>query len=316
MNKKKRLFLKCLCSFVAFCAIFADHLWAQEIVNTSTESIKTSTSSALFDEIPLESGGLPLQELNQLKKVIKNDLLEEEIQKKKLLQAEKEKERLKKEEKKSHFMREEDFWSFCSEYWLVSKRSDLFWDFDHPDYGVEPAVIELFKRLLIYQSEIRLLFVKTNQMTYMYLPANKGHSIILFSVPFMKTLDLSKMEVAILVLESVLRSEMNDFTRYVTSKELKDLWGKNFFQQKMNLDVFKKVLQQYDYFIYKKGFQFQQQFELTKKMTSILRPHPKLLKLYINLLQKLDVLVKTQPLYRFHAQIYPSPEFQLKWIER
>ncbi len=73
-------------------------------------------------------------------------------------------------------------------------------------------------------------------------------------------------------------------------------------------------IKKYDDLIYQRGFNFQQQYELTKFMKKLLKSNLNLLDSYKNLLFKIDVLVKRDSLYKYYNSIYPSPEMQVKWL--
>jgi hypothetical protein len=73
-------------------------------------------------------------------------------------------------------------------------------------------------------------------------------------------------------------------------------------------------LKKYDEQINKKGYTFQQQFEVTKKMDAYLKSHPELWNGYIHMLKKIDAFVKTNQQYKDYVRLYPSPEMQVKWL--
>ena len=66
--------------------------------------------------------------------------------------------------------------------------------------------------------------------------------------------------------------------------------------------------------IFDKGFNFQQQYMITKQMGEILKADLKLWNSYLQMLKKIDRLVKTNLLYDRYNSIYPSPELQISWL--
>ena len=96
---------------------------------------------------------------------------------------------------------------------------------------------------------------------------------------------------------------------------MKELFGSNFQGKKLNLKEFKTLFKRYDDLIYAKGFTFQQQFEVTKAVSSILKGNLKLWNLYFGVLKKIDDLIKTNILYDNYVKIYPSPELQINWLK-
>jgi hypothetical protein len=78
--------------------------------------------------------------------------------------------------------------------------------------------------------------------------------------------------------------------------------------------MLQEMLKNYDTQITQKGYTFQQQFEITKKMNSYLKAQPELWNGYFRLLGKIDRFTKTNQQYKDYIKLYPSPEMQIKWI--
>ena len=74
-------------------------------------------------------------------------------------------------------------------------------------------------------------------------------------------------------------------------------------------------MKSYDQISFIKGFNFQQQFNITKLMNNHLVSDMKLWNSYYKLLGKLDTLVKSNLMYQKYNKIYPSPELQLNWLK-
>ena len=66
--------------------------------------------------------------------------------------------------------------------------------------------------------------------------------IIILSVPFIRTLDLSKPEIALLVFEDYIRLRQGHFINFVKDSEVEGFIGKNFDGKAIPTSVTKKVL--------------------------------------------------------------------------
>lgn len=251
---------------------------------------------------------------NSLKKILKNDILEGEVQKKVDTVQKIKEERKDAEISKNFFPTKDDIWGFLSEYWLIRSAQDLKWDFEKPDYGIKEAINTLFRSQALIEKRIKILIINSPNLSHLALPGNNNESIFLISLPFIRTLDLTKQEIALMVLEDYLRLEAGYFVKYVSTKELNDVLGKNYFGRTMDVKEINKVLQNYSDFVAKKGFTFQEQYEVTKKMDNLLRSQMNLWTSYGQLISKIDRLVKMNLMYEHYIKLYPSPEMQLKWL--
>lgn len=253
-------------------------------------------------------------DFKQIKQVLKNDQLE--------IQAQKKTEEVKKvvEEKKKvdtsrfNIPPREEFWSFFSEFWLVKNAPVLKWDIQKPDYGLQESFASFLEKMGHFEKKFKILIVDTPNVYHFALPSNPGETIFLLSLPFMRTLDLSKQEISLLLFEDYLRVKMGYFEKSVTSKAIQDLLGTNFSEKKLEKKVFEDALKKYDEIIFDTGFNFEQQFEITNQMNTILRNDLTLWNSYVSLLKKIDDLVKENVLYNKYSKIYPSPELQLGWL--
>lgn len=205
-----------------------------------------------------------------------------------------------------------DFWSFMSEYWLVKKAQTLQWDITRPAYGIKDAFKNLLEELGYFKKKFKILIVNSPDITHMGLPSDKDEFIMLLSLPFMRTLDLTKVDISLLMLENFFRIEQMHFAKNIKG-DLKFLGG-NFADSKMNKKYVTDLLEDYDKVIYKSGFSFQQQYQTTKMMDRVLKSNPALWSAYIKLLNKIDRLIKVNLLYKNYNNIYPSPELQIKWL--
>jgi hypothetical protein len=115
-------------------------------------------------------------------------------------------------------------------------------------------------------------------------------------------------------LEDYFRLEAGYFKNQVASEKMKKLAGTSFYVQKPDLTMIEELMKNYHKQIYEKGFTFQQQFEVTKKMDSFLKSNPELWNVYFRLLGKLQSFLKVNVQYKDYVKLFPSPEMQLKWI--
>ena len=207
---------------------------------------------------------------------------------------------------------EGDFWSILSELWLVKNAQKLNWDFPKPDYGIGPAFRSLLEKLGYFNKRIKILIVNTSTISHFALPGRNGEYLFIVSLPFIRNMDLTKVDISLILLEDFFRSELGSF-RANLNIDLKFL-GTNFYESKMDKTIVKRTLARYSEVIFNSGFNFQQQFELTKKMDQLLKVDPVLWGAYYKLIGKIDRYVKNDILYKTYLKIYPSPELQLKWL--
>lgn len=253
-------------------------------------------------------------DFNSIKSVLKNDFLTEEARKNKAQRDQKNQKKFEKKRNLYNVPDRSDFWTFFSEYWLVKNAPILKWDFEKPDYALDDSFKFFLEKLGYYEKKFRILLVNTPNITHFALPSNPNEYLFIVSVPFIRTLDLTKLEISLMLFEDMLRADNGYFVKYVSTNELRQLVGKNFFGKKINLKTLKKLATKYDEIIFDKGFNFQQQFTVTKKMDHILKTDLQLWNMYYKMLQKVDDLVKSNVLYKKYNQIYPSPELQMNWL--
>lgn len=249
---------------------------------------------------------------SNIKNVLKRDGLagNKEKKQKELKKIKQIKSKLKRE--KYNYPKASDFWSFMSEYWLVKHAQQLQWDITRPEYGITNAFKNLLEQFGYYQKKFKILIVNSPDITHMGLPSNKGEIILLLSLPFMRTIDLTKVDISLLLFEDFFRVEEIFFVRNIKA-DLKFL-GANFADSKLNLKNLKAIEKEYNRIIFKSGFTFQQQYKITKQMDRVLKTNPGLWSAYIKVLNKVDHLIKRNLLYKNYNNIYPSPELQIKWL--
>jgi hypothetical protein len=255
-----------------------------------------------------------LVDFSKIKDVIKSDGLEAEAKKKSLIALAKKKKRLEKNVSRYNYPDQAEFWPFLSEYWIVKNAPILKWDMKKPDYGLEDSFKTYLEELGFYQMKFKILLVDSPNITHFSLPYRKNEALFILSVPFIRTMDLSKLEISTLLLEDFIRSQRGYFKEMATNKDLEKLFGTNLHKKKFDQEVIKKVLKKYDEIIFNSGFNFKQQFAVTKDMERVLKNNMKLWNSYFSLLRKIDKLVKNNVFYDSYNKIYPSPELQINWL--
>ncbi len=277
--------------------------------------MKALLAFLLLTSVHAEEAPKDLLDFSSIKDIIKKDGLEGELKKK-----EEEKRVLLDKKKLAEMKRfnvptEDVFWNMFSELWLVKNAPVLKWDFHKPDFELEKAFISLLESHGHYEKKIKILVLDTTEVIHAALPTNDQEYIFLLSLPFIRTLDLSKVEISMLLFEDFLRARKGYFKNYVTSKELEAYMGSNFAGKPFDKKLIDAHLQKYNTVLFEKGFSFQDQFEVTKEMDSFLKNDLKMWNTYLTMLEKIDQLTKTNALYKKYGQIYPSPELQLNWLK-
>ncbi len=274
------------------------------------------------DEVKKESkeskeakeGSKDLVDFSTIKDIIKKDGLEDELKKK---DEEKRKfldQKKLKEMKRFNVPNQDTFWGFFSEYWLVKNATVLKWDIHKPDFELEKAFTSFLESQGVYEKKIKILLLDSAEIAHAALPGNQNEFIFILSLPFIKTLDLSKVEISILLFEDYIRIKKEFFKNYVLSKELESFLGSNFSEKGLDKKLIENHLKKYSQLLFEKGFSFQDQFETTKEMDVLLKSDLKIWNTYLTLLEKIDELSKKNELFKKYSQIYPSPELQLSWL--
>lgn len=256
---------------------------------------------------------LEVVNFNSIKKVLQQDGLSEAAKKKEKQVVILKKEQSKIEANRYLYPTESELWGFISEYWLIKNAQILNWDFEKPDYGLDKNFSSTMEKLGFYQKKYKILLVNNPSMVRAALPGD-GESILLLSVPFIRSLDLSKLEISLLLFEDFLRLEQGYFKKNVATEKFHKLSGSNFQGQKPDISMVEEMLKNYSNQINQKGYTFQQQFEITKKMDAFLKSNPELWNAYFRLLGKIDRFIKVNVQYKDYVRLYPSPEMQVKWL--
>lgn len=273
----------------------------------------SSLASAQTEKLQ-EEKEIELVNFSSIKKVLQQDGLSQEAKQKiKQVQVMK-KEQANVESTRFFYPPESELWGFISEYWLVKNAQILGWDFTKPDYGLETSFKNMMEKLGFYQKKFKILLLNSPVMVRTSLPGVDNEIILLMSVPFVRSLDLTKLEISLLLLEDFLRMEGGYFKKNVASAKFKKLAGSNFEKEKLDPSMIPEMLKNYDAQVNQKGYTFQQQFEVTKKMDAYLKSSPETWNTYFRLLGKIDRFVKSNLQYKDYVRLYPSPEMQVKWL--
>jgi hypothetical protein len=255
-----------------------------------------------------------LLDFSSIKDIIKKDGLEDELKKK---QEEKRKyldSKKLREMKRYNVPSNDNFWSFFSELWLVKNATILKWDIHKPDFELEKAFTAFLETQGHYEKKIKILLLDTTEIAHAALPSNQDEYIFILSLPFIRTLDLSKVEISLILFEDFVRIKKGYFKNYVLDKELENYLGSNFNGKAFDSKIISEHLKKYNQILFEKGFSFQEQFETTKEIDLLLKSDLKMWNTYLTLLEKIDSLTKNNSLYKKYGQIYPSPELQLNWM--
>lgn len=256
-----------------------------------------------------------LLDFSSIKDIIKKDGLEGELKKK---QEEKRKyldDKKLKEMKRFNVPNQDDFWSFFSELWLVKNATLLKWDIHKPDFELEKAFTAFLEGQGHFEKRIKILLLDTTEITHAALPSNQDEYIFILSLPFVRTMDLSKVEISLILFEDFIRLRKGYFKNYILDKELEAFLGSNFSGKPFDKKMIDTHLKKYNQLLFEKGFSFQEQFETTKEIDALLKSDLKIWNTYLILLEKIDNLSKNNSLYKKYGQIYPSPELQINWLK-
>jgi hypothetical protein len=266
-----------------------------------------------IDQKEIDGG---LVEFNSIKNILKNDQLQKVVKRKQKVIKKRKIEKIKKEQKKHLFPIENEFWSFFSEYWLVKNTQKLNWDFDRPDFGLSKSFEKILRDLGFLNRKFKILVINTSRIYHAGLPSDPGESILLISLPFIRSMDLTRREICLILFEDFIRIENKMLLKKIKYNKVRKLFGENMFGKKVNSNFLNELLGQYSTFIFKSGYTFQEQYETTKNVAELIRYDKKLWKSYRSLLTKKDKLIKENKTFSNYNDFYPSPEMQLTWIDK
>jgi hypothetical protein len=270
-----------------------------------------STSFAQEKELPVQNDFV---NFNNIKKILKKDGLEKTVKKKQVVHKKKKKKKVDKTKKLYNLPSNNDFWNLTTQYWLVKNHVILKWDFHKPDYGLAEYYEEFLKNMGEYGIKYKILYVNSSNITHFGLPLGKDEYLFILSVPFMKIMDLTKLQISILLYEDLIRLKFKQYQSKFDPMLISKLKDGSFYQKKFPASELQKLLAKIDNIVFEKGFNFQEQYQVTKHLNNVLRNNKKFWQNYYTLLEKIDELTKQNLMYKNYAKIYPSPELQLNWI--
>ncbi len=257
---------------------------------------------------------LDIVDFKNVKDVLKKDGLLESAKKKQTEVKKIQELRTKTNRELYNWPAEDEFWIFATEYWLVKEVSILKWDIDKPDYGLDKSLGQLLKQVGLARKKFRIMGMNANAPAHLGLAWSSDEYCLVFSIPFVRSMDLSKLEISLLLLQDMLRVDEGWLKNSIRPENLKSLVGTNFEGKKPDLSLVFQTAKNYRLFLDEKGFSFQQQFEITKKMNTLLKSQPELWNAYVRLLGKMDRLIKSQSSFADYVKMYPSPEMQIRWL--
>ena len=250
-----------------------------------------------------------------LEELIKKDKLEKSLAEKNAIQKKIESEIKKEEEKKEYFPKLNESWSLISEYYLVKNISKIPWDFEKPDYGIIVPFQFLLERLGYLNVKVKILLLNTPIIPHAALPSNRGEFILLISIPFIRSMDLSKIEISLLLLSDFLRALDGEFINKINLDEKDQQVFGNVINEKIDMSVIYKILKRYDEVLFKIGFADKNNSLVKEKLDPILKPYPELWATYIKLLNKIQNLISQDNLYSHYHEIYGSPKNMIELID-
>ena len=261
-----------------------------------------------------EEKEVKLIDFSSVREILKKDNLATAVEEKKKKEEKKKENVQKKRVQSFNIPGEKDFWNFFSELWIIRNGDVLKWDFESPDYGTE----EYFKNFLEEMGKIgvqfKILLINSPNIAHFALPTGGGVHLFILSVPFVRALDISRLQISLLLFEDLMRSEAKIFENFVLDEKLKKLIGSNFYEKEFPKENFNEILSKYDQFILERGFSFKQQFQITKMVDKALKSKPKHWNAYREMIEKKDNLVKSNISFKRYSKIYPSPELQMNWL--
>lgn len=258
---------------------------------------------------------LEVVDFDKLNEVLKKDKLDAYSKEKEALAKKIAAQRKELEKKKYYYPREENFWSMTSDLWCVKNALYLKWDFEKADLGIGLAFKKLLEQFSLNKKKVKILILDTMSVAHLALPANENSYILLLSLPFIRSMDLTKREISLLLFEDMVRADKGYFKQGLNLSDVNSKFGKTMTNNKPDMKFMSQLLDGYSEIGLQRGFSFQQQFDVTKFMDNILKTRSEYWQAYLSLVQKRDLLVKTNEGFSWYSRFYPSPEMQLTWLQ-
>lgn len=257
------------------------------------------------------------ESLDNIQSILRNDHLEKEakIKEQQALQEMSEK-KIEEDTTGHQFPTQADIWSFLSELWLSKNASKIHWDFQNADFGILKTTIDLFEQLGLIERKIKLLMINSHSYAHGALPMNHGEYLFFISLPFIRSMDLSTLEIALIILEDYFRIELGVFKNYVKDDSWYKKLGTNFHDSKVDVSFIPITLDRYSQMFQSRGYTHSEEKMVTLSMKNILQiDNMKYLIIYQELLKKINGLIQSNKVYEYYPKIYPSPNVKLtQWL--
>ena len=253
--------------------------------------------------------------IDDIKSIIKNDFEKknkEKINKKKREAIQNKTKKNKKLESDNKYYS----WKILNRLWLVENVDVLKWNFDRPDYGLNKVINDTLKRTGYSSVKYKIILSNSNITSHTSLPGKGSEVFIILSKIFLERMDVTKQEIALLVLEELVRSR-----KYKNIDTLEKRIGryprlKNRRNYKKDVNAFvRKAFKVYDELVYNYKSNFKEEYAVHTILMNSLASEQKLLNSYLNLQKKLTALLETT-IFSNYPNVYPSPELRIRWMTK
>jgi len=273
----------------------------------------------------------------KLDELLKQDGLDKEVEAK-AEQTKEEQEKLKAQELARYKIPSKDhFLGLLTELWLVKNAVTLKWDFSRPDFGLQQSFAEFLKDLGLRHVSFSILIINGPNVLHFGLPLPNKRYLFILSLPFIRQLNLSKKEIHLLMLEDYLRVQSGEWESKLKFNQMAMDFGKipqfktekteenkeeNKEDKKENSapytwspQTIKELIEQMNKVILYEGYNFEENFRVTKNVDKVLKNNLDLWNSYYLLFQKIAKLSQENSLYKHYNKIYPSAELKLEWLK-
>ena len=254
--------------------------------------------------------------IDDIKSIIKNDFIKknkEKINQKKRAALQKKTKKNKKRESDNKYYS----WKILNRLWLVENVDVLKWNFDRPDYGLNKVINDVLRRTGYSSVKYKIILSNSNIISHTSLPGKRSEVFIILSKIFLERMDVTKQEIALLVLEELVRSRkyknIDDLEQRIgTYPRLKN--GRNY---KKDVNAFvRKAFKVYDELVYNYKSNFKEEYAVHTILMNSLASEQKLLNSYLNLQKKINRLIRDDHLFSNYPNVYPSPELRIRWMTK
>lgn len=253
------------------------------------------------------------ESLKSIQSILKNDFLTEVAKKE---EEEKQKELSEKkieEDITGHFYpKTSDIWSLLTQVWFIKNSVLLHWDFKNPDLGILQGFIDLLQKVGLIGKKIHLLILDTTRYPHGALPMKENEFLFFISLPFIRSLDLSTLEISLLMLEDYFRVNLGVFKNYVKDDSWYNKLGTNFYGKSPDVSFITQSIEKYTQFFTLRGYTPNEEKMVFTSMKTILSiDDAKLYLGYQEMLKKINDLITINDEYSYYSKLYPSPYLKL-----